>query len=518
MKKLPLNLQTFRDLIEDDYLYVDKTKQINDLFARGGKYYFLSRPRRFGKSLLISTLSEIFSGNKELFNGLWIFDKIQWQKYPVITLDFMEISLDTPEALKTSLKQFVHYCAGEHGLTVDKERDYKQSFVMLIKKLSAKGKVVILIDEYDKPMIDFVENPEIAKQNRNILKNFYSTLKSMDRYLKFVFITGVSKFSKVSVFSDLNNLDDITMDETFATMLGYTHPELLKYFDDRLNILAKGAKREQWLEDIRAWYNGYSWDGKNFVYNPFSILNLFQKGKFANYWLETGSPLFLVKLIDKYNIDLPQLERYKTGEEIFSSFDINRMHVVSLLFQTGYLTIKEIVPGERRKRFYILSYPNEEVKEAFLVYLLGDLSPGFSDKISVVIDDLKTSLESGDMNRFFNITRSVFASIPYDIFVKDREAYYHTVIYIILMLIGISIEPEDETNLGRIDAVIEEKNTIYIMEFKLGTADEALNQIKEKKYYEKYLSSPKAIKLVGVGFDIEQRNLGDYKIEDLQNV
>lgn len=262
----------------------------------------------------------------------------------------------------------------------------------------------------------------------------------------------------------------------------------------------------------------YFLSGRDALENSFSILNLFQKGKFANYWFESGSPLFLVKLIEKYNIDLPQLERDKTGEEIFSSYDINRMHVVSLLFQTGYLTIKEIVPAERRKRFYILSYPNEEVKEAFLVDLLGDLSPGFSDKISVVIDDLKTSLESGDMNRFFKITRSVFASIPYDIFIKDREAYYHTVIYIILMLIGISIEPEDETNLGRIDAVIEEENTIYIMEFKLGTADEALNQIKEKKYYEKYLSSPKAIKLVGVGFDIEQRNRGDYKIEDLQIV
>ena len=385
-----------------------------------------------------------------------------------------------------------------------------------MEKLSAREKTVILIDEYDKPIIDFVENQKIALQNRDILKNFYSTLKGLDEYLRFVFITGVSKFSKVSVFSDINNLKDITLDEKYAVLLGYTHRELLSYFDKRLDVLAGTGKRDELVEDIRTWYNGYSWDGKNFVYNPFSILNLFQENKFANYWFESGSPSFLVKLIRKYDIDLSELEGYKAGEEVFSSFEIDRMHVVSLLFQTGYLTIKKIQPAERRKRFYILSYPNAEVKEAFLVYLLGDFSPKFSGRISVIIDDLKTCLKKGDTDRFFEIIRSLFAQIPYDMFVEGREGYYQTVIYLILKLLGISIQAEVETNKGRIDAVVELEETVYIMEFKLGDAGKALEQIKEKRYFEKYLSSSKEIILMGVGFDVDERNIGDYKVEPLQ--
>jgi hypothetical protein len=516
MKDLPIGIQTFSDIILGNYLYIDKTKDIYNFFDERGKFYFLSRPRRFGKSLLVSTLKEIFSGNRDLFKDLWIYDKLEWQPYTVITLDLMKISAETPEVLKESLKQFIHERAAHFGLSLGQARNYKQAFVEFIEKLSARGKIVILIDEYDKPIIDFVENQEIARQNRDILKNFYSTLKGLDEYLRFVFITGVSKFSKVSVFSDLNNLNDITLDEKYAVMLGYTHRELLQYFDDRLDALARGGKKAEWLADIRAWYNGYSWDGEHFVYNPFSILNLFQKGRFANYWFESGSPSFLVRLINKYDIDLDSLEHYKAGEELFSSFDIERMHVASLLFQTGYLTIKEIQPADRRKRFYILSYPNAEVKEAFLVYLLGDFSPGFADRISVVIDDLKASLKRDDMDRFFEIIRSIFARIPYNMFVRDREGYYQTVIYIILKLIGINITTELETNQGRIDAVVELPEAVYIMEFKLGAARQALQQIKENKYFKKYLASSKTITLIGIGFDSEERNLRDYKIEKLR--
>ena len=516
MKDLPIGMHTFSDIIRDNYLYVDKTKDIYTLLAERGKYYFLSRPRRFGKSLLISTLKEIFSGNKELFKGLWIYDKLEWQKYQVIHLDFMNISLDTPETLKESLKQFVYKIAGQNGVNLGENKNYKQAFVELIEKLyDSSGKIVILIDEYDKPIIEFIEKQEIALQNRVILKSFYSTLKGMDEYLKFVFITGVSKFSKVSIFSDLNNLRDITLNPKYATLLGCTQDELLQYFDDRLDQLTRDqtGTKDEWLQDIKTWYNGYSWDGENFVYNPYSILNLFQEGRFANYWFETGSPSFLVRLIKKYKIDLDELENFKAGEELFSSFEIDGMHVASLLFQTGYLTIKQILPTTRRKRFYILSYPNLEVKEAFLVYLLGDYSPGLAERISVMMEELKSNLERDQMERFFEILRSLFAGIPYDIFVKDREAYYQTVIYLVLMLIGIDIKTEIKTNLGCIDAVVETGDHIYVLEFKLDTADNALKQIKEKKYYQKYLSSHKKIKLIGVAFDPEQRNLGEYKIE-----
>jgi hypothetical protein len=515
MKDLPVGFQVFSDIIKGNYLYVDKTKEIYNLFAERGKYYFLSRPRRFGKSLLVSTLKEIFSGNKELFKDLWIYDKIDWETYPVIYIDFLGLNYATKDELIDTLNYLINQNAANHEVDL-KEKGYDKRFRELIIKLSHKNKVVALVDEYDKPIIDFVEKQEIVLQNRDILKNFYSTLKGLEEYMRFVFITGVSKFSKVAIFSDLNNLNDITMDKKYAAMLGYTHSELLKYFGDRLDALAGKEKKYEWVEDIRTWYNGYSWDGKNFLYNPFSILNFFQKEEFGNYWFESGSPLFLVKLIEKNDIDLPQLENYKAGQEIFSSFDIQHMHVTSLLFQTGYLTIKEIIPADRRKRFYILSYPNLEVKEAFLVYLLGDFSPRLADKVSVIIDDLITNLKSGNMDRFFDIIRSIFAQIPYDIFIANREAYYQTVIYLILKLMGIDIDCEPETNLGRVDADIQLDNDIYIMEFKLGTAKEALAQIKEKKYYEKHLDSLKTIKLIGVGFDSENRNISDYEIETLE--
>lgn len=516
MKLLPIGMQTFSDLIQGNYIYVDKTKDIYQLLVSGGKYYFLSRPRRFGKSLLLSTLYEIFSGNKELFKGLWIYDKIEWKSYPVIHIDFTAIAYDTPDLLKVSLQETLDQIGNAHNIEL-KTVNYKTRFGELIKKLAEKEKTVLLIDEYDKPITDFIDQPETANKNRDILRTFYETIKAADKYIKFVFITGVSKFSKVSVFSGLNNLEDITMDENYGAMLGYSQTELFQYFGDRLEQLTEEKKdnRTALVEDIKNWYNGYSWDGRHIMYNPFSILNFFKKKAFGNYWFESGSPTFMIKLVHRYHIDVRQFENYKAGEEIFASFEIDRLHVVSLLFQAGYLTIKEIQPVNRRKKFYILSYPNLEVKEAFLEYLLSDFSSQFADEISVIIENLKESLEKAEIENFIKTLQSVFARIPYDIFIDDRESYYQTVIYIILKLIGIGIQTELETNLGRIDAVIETKNHIYVLEFKLGTAEAALTQIKERKYYERYLNSPKTIQLVGVGFDVENKNIGAYQIEIL---
>lgn len=516
MKGLPIGIQTFSDIIEGNYLYVDKTREIYNLFMDKGKYYFLSRPRRFGKSLLVSTLKEIFLGHKELFRGLWIYDRIDWQPHPVLHIDFLGLNYASREELIDTLNYLINQNAGVHGISL-KEKSYDKRFQELIIKLSRSGKVVVLVDEYDKPIIDFVDNREVAWVNRNILKGFYSTLKGLGEYIKFVFITGVSKFSKVSVFSDLNNLFDITLDAKYAAMLGYTHQELLHYFDDRLQELTGqgDAAGEEWVKDIKNWYNGYSWDGETFVYNPLSVLNFFQKKQFGNYWFESGTPSFLVKLIKQYHTDVRKLEHYRAGEAIFSSFDVDRIHVVSLLFQTGYLTIKEIQQTDRKKRFYILSYPNMEVKEALLEFLLADFSSRFADEIAVLVDELKESLERGEVDRFVEVVRSIFAQIPYDMFVKDREAYYQTVIYLILKLIGISIRAEVETNLGRVDAVVETGDFIYIMEFKMAAASAAINQIKEKKYYEQYAAAPKTVKLVGIGFDLDKRSIGDYLIEEL---
>ncbi len=507
MKKLPIGIQTFSKFKTGNYLYIDKTREIYRLCAEGGKYNLLTRPRRFGKSLLVSTLKEIFLGNKELFQGLWIYDKIDWESFPVIHLDFLKIDCETPQKLKDSLKKFLAKTAGEYGVTLDEGRSYKESFVELIEKLSTQGRVVLLIDEYDRPIISHLDagNKKTAKENRTVLKNFYSVIKGSDEHLKFVLLTGVSKFTRVSIFSDLNNLNDLTLDEKYSTLLGYTEEELLRYFP-------VGDKKKS--EKIRKWYNGYSWDGKHFVYNPLSILLYFEKNSFANYWFSTGTPTFLIDAIKEKEFPVEDLEHTEADDSIFESFDIENMELTSLLFQTGYLTVKEKqVSDEGEETTYYLSYPNQEVRESFLKHLLK----GFSRKDFVAgrkyLQKLKTALRKDKIDDFFAVIKSFFASIPYDIFIGNREGYYHTIIYLLLRLSGVSVFPEEETNIGRIDAVVETKNTIYILEFKIGTPEEAMNQIKEKKYYEPYLISGKTVILVGVGIDPSIRNITDYVSE-----
>jgi hypothetical protein len=509
MKNLPIGIQTFSQLIQENYLYVDKTREIYNLIERGGKYFFISRPRRFGKSLMLSTLKEMFSGNETLFNGLWIHDKIQWDSFPVIHMDLLKVNSKTPGKLEKSLEKLIRKMAGGFNIETDPESDYKDVFADFIEKLAKnnKKKVVILIDEYDKPIIDHLDwgDKTTARENRKILKNFYSVIKGSDEHLKFVLLTGVSKFSRVSIFSDLNNLDDITLDERYATLMGYTGEELVRYFptgDSDAGTLAK----------IKKWYNGYSWDGRHFVYNPLSILLYFEKKRFTNYWFSTGTPTFLIDTIKEKEFPVGELEKIEVDDYAFESFDIDNMEVTSLLFQTGYLTIKkkEIIDDET---IYYLSYPNKEVRESFLKHLLK----GFSEKDFRVsrkyLKQLRTALEQNKLDDFFASIKSFFSSIPYNMFVSGREAYYHTIIYLLLRLAGVSIYPEIETNTGRLDAVVEEEKTIYIMELKIGTSGEALNQIKEKRYYQPYLTSGKSIMLVGIGIDPSIRNISDYRSE-----
>lgn len=509
MNKLPIGIQTFSKLREEGFLYVDKTQKIFDLVSHGGQYYFCSRPRRFGKSLLVSTLKELFSGNKELFKGLWIYDKIQWEKHPVLSIDLSQISYDTPEVLESSLKRFLDDTAMAMGVTPDKEKSSKESFSALIKALSKNGKVVVLIDEYDKPIIDHIDNRDVATANRNILKGFYEVLKGVDPYLKFVFITGISKFSRVSIFSGLNNLNDITLDERFSTLMGYTQEELEQYFGDRI--------KQKQLEDIKKWYNGYSWDGVHFLYNPMSILLFFDKGKFGNYWFSTGTPSLLISAIKDLKIDVKRFENYETNKFLFDSFDIDRINIFSLLFQTGYLTIKKIEEVSATQSIYHLSYPNEEVKESFLQYIVSDFTGKYADELGHLIYRLQEIIRTGNLEEFFDTISVIFASVPYDIVIDDREAYYQTIIYLVLKLLGVHIQAEVETNMGRIDAVIETEDQVYLMEFKMGKAHQALTQIKEKEYFQKYLKSSKVIKIIGVGFDPAQRNIGDFKVETISS-
>lgn len=516
MKNLPVGIQTFRDMIEQDYLYVDKTKQIHDLFARGGKYYFMSRPRRFGKSLLVSTLAEIFSGNRELFKGLWIYDKIEWTEHPVVHLDLSKISFKTPDMLEDALGTRLEKIAANHNIQLDHDLFLKEKFGQLLELLAKKQKVVVLVDEYDKPMIEYVEahETETAKQIRRVLKNFYAVIKASDAYLQFVFITGVSKFSRVSIFSDLNNLRDITLSKQFSTLMGYTEPELKHYFEPYINQLAgeMNMSKSRLRKEIKQWYNGYSWDGENFVYNPFSILNMFTEKSFGNFWFATGTPTFLIESIKNQEIDITEFEYLPVNSFTFESHDIESMEIAALLFQTGYLTVKKIIV-ESAGKTYELSYPNHEVKNSFLTHLLGEYTRKKTGPNMRLLKRIGKAVEAGDMDRFIQEIKSLFASIPYHIFIGEREAYYHSIVYLVLSLNGAEIKPEDPTNIGRIDAVLEAGNKIYIMEFKMGGEQEALEQIKEKRYYEKYLGSGKEIVLMGIGFDTEKRNIGGYLLE-----
>ena len=504
MKKLSLPLNDFADVIEGNRIYVDKTKYLHPLVQEKG-FYFLSRPRRFGKSLLLSTFKYIFQGRKDLFKGLYIEDKIEWKTYPIIYLDFLNISYkDT-----TLVEGLKHYLLGEAKKeNIVLEGDSPREFLKeLITKLKAKYKqnVVVLIDEYDKSIVDYIEEPSQATINRDTLKNFFGTLKGMTVDLQFIFLTGVSKFSKVSLFSDLNNLVDLTLDENFTTALGYTQEELESYFADYLKKISeeKNMTLPELLAEIKRWYNGYSWDGINSVYNPYSVLNFLYSGKFLNHWFSTGTPTMVVRLLNKRYIedfkDVPfgvfELERYNIAEV--------EKHLVSLLFQTGYLTITEKLDEEN----FLLNYPNKEVRDSFNYFRVAEYIEGDTslDKLKY---NLKTSLFSGNMDLFVENISILFAQIPYQIVIPHREAYYQLIIYLTLKILGLEIIAEENTNKGRIDAVIFVPNYIYIIEFKFSSSSkQALLQIKNKTYYEKYLSDSRQLCLVGMNFDYENRTV-----------
>ncbi len=513
MKKLlPIGIQTFRKIREENYLYVDKTKQIYDLITTGTTY-FLSRPRRFGKSLLISTLEAIFKGEKKLFQGLDIERMdYDWKPYPAVRIDFSSLSKDDPETLEKSLRKRLVNIAKEYDVCLETDALIADCLKDLLHALSKINRVVILIDEYDAPIIKHIgNNVELAAQNREFLKEFYTVIKGQDQYLKFVFLTGVSKFSKVGVFSGLNNLEDITMDEHYSSLLGWTQKELESNFQTQIKSLAQREEEteQKIIKKIKYWYNGYRFSAKKlYVYNPFSTLLLFKQKSFKFHWFETGTPTFLIELMKKQNtFSLKEMVDNQVSEEAFSSYEIENLEILPLLFQTGYLTIKNY---DKQVRLYELGYPNFEVNNAFterLIKTFSCLEPGMAEGYIV---KLIRSLQSNDLENFFETLRIFFANIPYTIQLK-QEKYYQTIFYLIFSLLGLRVQAEVTTNRGRIDAVIELKKSVYIFEFKLfGTPQEALAQIKEKQYYEKYLDLEKKITLVGVAFDSEERNIGEH--------
>ncbi len=512
LKPLPIGVQTFPDLIESGFLYVDKTRWIYELVKVSKGVYFLSRPRRFGKSLLLSTLKAIFDGRQELFEGLWIAGSdYAWPVHPVIRIDFSLFRVEDAEEFKQKLAERLEEIAADQDVTLG-AGDYQKKFRDLIRALADRGRVVILIDEYDKPIIDNIEHPEAAARIREVLKGFYTVIKGMDAYVRFVFLTGVSKFSKVGVFSGLNNLEDITLSPAFAALPGITEEEVQRFFRDYITDFAaqEGLTEEALLHEIKTWYDGFCFAAKGErVYNPFSLLLLFKQRRFANYWFETGTPTFLIKLLKTQGYDVRELESLRVSELTFSSYEIEDLRPVPLLWQTGYLTIKDYDP---RSRLYRLSYPNYEVQNAFMHHLLDAFSSASNGLIGGYLWDLLEALQAQAWEEFFAALDVFFAGIPYDIQIS-QERYYQTVFYLIFKLMGLQIGAEVRTNRGRIDAVIEVDEGIFIFEFKLdGTAEAALEQIAARGYDEQYRQVEKHIYHIGVAFGTETRSIVEWQV------
>ncbi len=376
MKKLPIDVSTFKTLISQNYLYIDKTKLIYDIFLKEGRYFFLSRPRRFGKSLLISTLQEIFAGNRFFFENLWISKEnaYRWEKHPVIHLNFSALDIETSQELKISLSWTLETIADSHQIDISQAPSPGKKLELLVRRLAERNSVVILIDEYDYPLINNLDNSKIAEANRKVLKNFFSVVKSLDEHLRAIFITGVSKFSKTSIFSGLNNLNDLSLDPIAASLLGYTQEEINFYFSKHISKMAqdKNAFEGDIKKEIQAWYNGYRFSEKELtVCNPFSVLYLFKKEKFANYWFESGTPSFLIQLLSKQYEALENIEEIELSSASLGTFDIGDLPVITILFQTGYLTIHDY---DSLTHKYKLSYPNAEVRHSFKQYLLAAFS------------------------------------------------------------------------------------------------------------------------------------------------
>ena len=511
-KKLPIGIQSFRVLREENSYYVDKTPLIRTLLDNG-RHYFLSRPRRFGKSLFLDTLKELFEGNEKLFVGLAVHDQWDWAvKYPVLRFSFGSKNFRTTQDLVDSLHTQLTFLEEQWGIT-PKFADAGGRFADLIIQSEKKAQlpVVVLIDEYDKPILDALEYSDVAKANRDFLRGFYSIIKDYDAHIRFSFLTGVSKFSKVSLFSGLNNLYDITLSPEFSTICGYTDQDIDTVFAAEL----AGLDREA----IKTWYNGYNWLGIG-VYNPFDILQLFRSREFRNYWFETGTPTFLVNLLTSRHVPSVKLDNMLSSSAMLSSFDVDDIATEALLFQTGYLTIhaQERLGGQI---FYSLGYPNQEVYQSLNESLLSVMVQDRSAQAQQTARLYKTLL-SKDLVALKDLFHAFFASIPYQWYTKNDmanyEGYYASIFYSYFAALGLNVMVEDSTNHGRIDMTLQFNHCVYIFEFKvveLAPKGKAMQQLKDKAYADKYRVLNQPIYLIGVEFAKTERNIVGFEVEEV---
>ncbi|SEP88583.1 PD-(D/E)XK nuclease superfamily protein [Ectothiorhodospira magna] len=514
---LPIGVQAFDKIREGDFYYVDKTAHILRL-VRDGSYYFLSRPRRFGKSLLIDTLRALFEGEEVLFRGLHVHDHWDWRvRHPVIRISFADGVLTTREALDARIRDQLHRHRHRLGLTLDRETDIPGEFSELIRQAHEHHgqRVVVLVDEYDKPILDNITDPERATALREGLKHFYSVLKDADPHLHFCLLTGVSKFSKVSLFSGLNNLNDITLDAPYGDICGYTDEDLDTVFAPEL----PGLDRDL----IRRWYNGYRWGSQSTVsvYNPFDMLLLFQKRLFRPYWFESATPTFLVKLLAERGLYTPRLERMESHVSLLGQFDVDRIGTEALLFQTGYLTIhalEEPVPGYP---LYTLGYPNLEVEASLNQALLPALGLDPSEAQRYQMNALR-ALKANDMAALETHLRALYAALPHDWYrnnpIARYEGHYASVFYSHLAALGLNIVVEDASNTGKVDMTVDFNGHIWLFEFKVVEQvpeGKALQQLKDRGYGDKYRGQGKPVHLVGVEFSRQQRQVVGFECESV---
>ncbi|SOC04013.1 ATP-binding protein [Pseudobutyrivibrio ruminis] len=522
MRKLPIGIQGFEKLITEDFVYVDKTDYIYQL-VHNNVPYFLSRPRRFGKSLLLSTLKAYWEGKKELFSGLKI-EQLEaknpdaWKKYPVFYFDFNGANYQVKGGLEDSLNAHLKRWEKEYG-NEDEEASLPERFQNLLINVYEKEKIrsVVLIDEYDKPLLDVVDNDELQNHNKEVFKAFFSTLKSCDEYIHFIFITGVSKFHKVSIFSDLNQLNDISLSQDFSGICGITKEEIEEYFYEEVKQLSE--RQELTVEDcmdiLKKQYDGYHFHPEGVgVYNPFSLLKSFFDKDFGAYWFETGTPTFLVNKLVASNFEYSKLTNHKlyASESVLKDYSGDNLDAVPLLYQTGYLTI---VDYDRKAREYTLAFPNDEVKNGFLESLLPEYVTDIGAGSNKDIFTLRRYVEDGDLEQIKNVLIALFASIPYTKESDPFEYYFQSVIYIVFTLLGKFTVCEMHTFSGRIDCKVETSKYIYLFEFKRDeSAEDAIAQINSKEYALPFKADKRKLYKIGVSFDSKTRKLAGWQVEE----
>jgi hypothetical protein len=510
MRKYPIGLQDFGGIRNGGFLYVDKTELIYNLIA-SGKYYFLSRPRRFGKSLLLSTIKAIFSGNKKLFEGLWIHDQWNWeQKNPVIHLSLSGLGYEQL-GLYEALNREMGVIAKELGVELEAV-NLKGRFEELIRKASVNGRVVILIDEYDKPITDYLEDQEKVEENRSVFKNFYSVLKDADEYIRLLLITGVSRFTPESIFSDLNNLNDITIHRNYATIAGITQQELESNFVPEITEMQ--LRQPHLLSKLKFWYNGYAWhEDAERVYNPFCLLKYMDGRDFRNYWFQTGTPTWLVKHMKERGEF--EFENIHIDEIALGNLNVDNFSSVPVLFQTGYLTIKGY---DADSELYELGYPNKEVEDSLTDALLSayrNVFPG-NDSMAVT-NDLGKALKNNDIPQMIKALDALLSTIPYDHWKAESESIFHIIVHLSFKRLGLDVRSEVHSATGRCDVLVFTDQYIFALELKLnGTAQAALDQIIEKGYLRSHQSDVRKKIAIGINFSSEKRAVEDFLVKEME--